>query len=60
MMRNALLCLTLACFGALCLGTPVRADVVPAYMFSDNAVLQRGKPIPVWGTAAVGALLHER
>jgi sialate O-acetylesterase len=27
---------------------------VPAHVFSDNAVLQRDKPIPVWGTAAAG------
>src|SRR4028119_2212855 len=53
-MRKSLFCLTLACLGALCLGTPVRADVVPAYLFGDNAVLQRDKPIPVWGTATAG------
>jgi hypothetical protein len=41
-------------FGVLCLGAPVRADVTPALLFTDNAVLQRGKPIPVWGTADVG------
>ena len=29
-----------------------RGNVVPAFLFSDNAVLQRDKPIPVWGTAA--------
>jgi sialate O-acetylesterase len=31
-----------------------RADVVPAFVFSDNAVLQREKPIPIWGTADAG------
>jgi sialate O-acetylesterase len=35
-------------------GAPVRADVVPAFVFSDNAVLQRDKPIAVWGTADAG------
>jgi sialate O-acetylesterase len=31
-----------------------RADVVPNPMFGDHAVLQRDKPIPVWGTADPG------
>jgi sialate O-acetylesterase len=49
MMRNTLLGMAL-----LGLGAPVHANVVPAFVFSDNAVLQRDKPIPVWGTADVG------
>ncbi|NDC73835.1 sialate O-acetylesterase [bacterium] len=32
----------------------IRASVVPAPLFTDNAVLQRGKPVPVWGTADAG------
>ncbi|MDR2674679.1 MAG: serine hydrolase [Opitutaceae bacterium] len=32
----------------------LRADVSPAPLFCDGAVLQRGKPVPVWGTAAPG------
>lgn len=32
----------------------VHADVVPAFIFTDNAVLQRGKEVPVWGTAEAG------
>ncbi|HEX4592373.1 MAG TPA: sialate O-acetylesterase [Gemmataceae bacterium] len=32
----------------------VRADVVPNSMFTDHAVLQRDKPIAVWGTADPG------
>ncbi len=32
----------------------VQADVVPNFLFSNNAVLQRDKPIPVWGTASAG------
>jgi sialate O-acetylesterase len=30
------------------------AEVVPNPLFSDNAVLQQGLPVPVWGTAADG------
>lgn len=48
-MRNTLICLALVCLGA-----PLRADVVPAALFTNNAVLQREKPIPVWGTADAG------
>ena len=32
----------------------VQADVVPNPMFTDHAVLQRDKPIPVWGTSDPG------
>ena len=38
----------------LTLGASLHANVVPAPLFTDNAVLQRDKPIPVWGTAAPG------
>jgi sialate O-acetylesterase len=38
----------------LYLGAPARADVVPAPLFTDNAVLQREKPVPVWGRADAG------
>jgi sialate O-acetylesterase len=31
-----------------------KADVKLATLFSDNAVLQRGKPVPVWGWADEG------
>lgn len=48
-MRNTLLCLAL-----LGLGASVRADVTPAPLFTDNAVLQRDKPVPVWGKADAG------
>lgn len=30
------------------------ATVKPAGLFSDNAVLQQGRAVPVWGTAATG------
>lgn len=32
----------------------MRADVALAPLFTDHAVLQQGKPIPVWGTAIAG------
>lgn len=32
----------------------VQAKVVPSRLFQDGMVLQRGTPIPVWGTAAAG------
>lgn len=31
-----------------------RADVAPASLFCDHAVLQQGVPIPIWGTADDG------
>ena len=30
------------------------ADVQPARIFNDHMVLQRGMPVPIWGTAAPG------
>lgn len=44
----------LICLALACLGAPLSAAVVPAMLFSDNAVLQRDKPVPVWGTADAG------
>ena len=38
----------------LCLTSVVRADVVVPKPFTDYAVLQREKPVPIWGTASVG------
>ena len=40
-----------SCLAIMCLATPLKAAVVPSLLFSDHAVLQRDKPIPVWGTA---------
>ncbi len=37
--------------------TPARAAVRPASIFTDNAVLQRGKIIPVWGEARDGEVV---
>ncbi|GIV19155.1 MAG: 9-O-acetylesterase [Armatimonadota bacterium] len=38
----------------LLLAASAFADVRLARIFSDHAVLQRGKPVPVWGTAEPG------
>ncbi len=38
----------------LLLAATAFADVRLARIFSDHAVLQRGKPVPVWGTAEPG------
>lgn len=43
--------------GSICLLPHVahlRADISPNSLFSDNAVLQRDKLVPIWGTAADG------
>lgn len=48
-LRDTLLFLALLGFSST-----LRADVVPAPLFTDNAVLQRDKPVPVWGKAAPG------
>jgi sialate O-acetylesterase len=48
-MRKPLLCLALFSFGAA-----AHANVVLAPLFTDNAVFQRDKPVPVWGTADAG------
>jgi sialate O-acetylesterase len=45
------------CIGlfALTLGAPVvHADVIPNPLFTDNAVLQQGMKVPIWGTADPG------
>jgi sialate O-acetylesterase len=38
----------------LLLGSPAAAEVQLGQLFRDGAVLQRGAPVPVWGTAAPG------
>jgi sialate O-acetylesterase len=50
-LRLALLPLLLALLPA---GAALRADVAPAALFCDGAVLQRGVPVPVWGRATPG------
>ncbi|MEI6176452.1 MAG: sialate O-acetylesterase, partial [Verrucomicrobiota bacterium] len=39
---------------AVAISGQVRADVKPNPLFADGAVLQRGQPVPVWGTARDG------
>ncbi len=40
---------------ALCvLPAALFANITPAPLFTDHAVLQRNKPVPVWGTANAG------
>lgn len=43
-----------SCLLVLALASGVRADVVLAPLFRDAAVLQRDKPVPVWGRAEAG------
>ena len=42
----------LAMMAAVAVGA--MADVKPASVFTDNAVLQQGVAVPVWGTAEPG------
>lgn len=39
---------------AIAVSPALFADVTPATLFQDHAVLQRDKPVPVWGTADSG------
>lgn len=41
-------------FGFICCLLPCRADVRLTPLFQDHAVLQHGKPVPVWGWADAG------
>jgi sialate O-acetylesterase len=41
-------------FSGLLLWAAARADVTLAPLFRDGAVLQQGKPVPVWGRAVAG------
>ncbi len=45
---------------ALFVATLAQANVVLAPIFQDGVVLQRGKPVPVWGTAAPGEAVRVR
>ena len=38
----------------LTVGNGLSAELKPASLFQDHMVLQRGKPVPVWGTADAG------
>jgi sialate O-acetylesterase len=50
MKRRTFLAISLA----LALAVPAWADVKPHGLFTDNCVLQAGKEVPIWGTAAPG------
>src|SRR5687768_9751849 len=50
MRRHPFLIVALAAF-ALASFTPVRAEVKPNALFTDHMVLQRDKPVKVWGAA---------
>jgi sialate O-acetylesterase len=41
--------------GILLLSCSAMAEVKPAAVFSDHMVLQRDRPVPIWGTADPGA-----
>jgi sialate O-acetylesterase len=41
-------------YAALACAASALADITPASLFQDHAVLQRDKPVPVWGTADAG------
>lgn len=45
---------TLSCLAALWFAPEAAAAVSPAPLFTDRAVLQQGKPVPVWGLAEPG------
>ncbi|MBP7950052.1 MAG: hypothetical protein KA004_10380 [Verrucomicrobiales bacterium] len=44
----------ISCLFLLALAAPAAADVRLSKMFSDHMVLQRDKPVPVWGWAEAG------
>jgi len=46
--------LLLTVFSALLAAGHARAEIAMPAFFSDHAVLQRDKPLPIWGTAAPG------
>jgi sialate O-acetylesterase len=50
--RLALLAAVAASLGATGRALAAEADISLAPVFGDHAVLQRGKPVPIWGTAA--------
>jgi sialate O-acetylesterase len=50
LLRAAVVAAILLAFACL----PARADVKPHPLFTDGVVLQRGKSVPVWGTADPG------
>jgi hypothetical protein len=57
-----IMCVLLSAFSALAaqadvakdFSKPLEAEIVPAPLFRDGAVLQRDKPVPVWGRTEAG------
>ena len=47
-------CAALPALLVLLLASSARADIVLPPLFGDGSVLQRGRPVPVWGTAEGG------
>jgi len=43
-----------ALLASLCLSGELLAEVIPNALFGDNAVLQQGRRVPVWGSAEEG------
>jgi sialate O-acetylesterase len=43
-----------ALLASLCLSGELLAEVIPHALFGDNAVLQQGRRVPVWGSAEEG------
>ena len=56
MKRRIAISLTAACLIALT-ASIASAEVTPAKVFGPNMVLQRGRPVPIWGTATPGDTL---
>ena len=52
-MKKQSTCLAMA-LAASVVATGAVAAIEPACLFGDNMVLQRGKPVPVWGRATPG------
>ena len=53
--RPSVCCIHLwICVTCTCFSTTASADIKPSRLFSDHVVLQRDKPVSVWGTAEPG------
>jgi sialate O-acetylesterase len=53
-MRMPLTTVVSCCLAGLAVARPVSAEVRVNHLFSDHMVLQRGREVPVWGTADPG------
>jgi len=59
-MKSQVYLLCAALLGCSLFALVLKADVVPASLFRDHAVLQQGMPVPVWGTADEGEKITVR